>query len=268
MADISTWLLHRIGRYRVKVVRQNLASSFPDKSKKELRKIEKEYYRFLGDYFVETIKLTSMSEKEMRKRMKFRNPELPVSDLEKGKNVTLYLGHYCNWEWVSSIPLHLPKNDNIKGIQIYKPLHNKALDDVFLKIRNRFGAKSVKKMDTLRELINIKREGKISITGYIADQVPNYESIHIWLPFLNHDTGVFSGAERISRSLQASAYYIDIHRVKRGYYEAEYVKISDDASKEQPEYLTRTYFHLLEKTILRAPAFWLWSHRRWKRTRK
>lgn len=252
--------------YRRKVVRKNLRESFPDLSDKELRKIEHRFYRWLTDYFVETVKLSTMSEDEIRRRMHFENINLLTDALSDGRNVTIYLGHYCNWEWVSSLPIYFP--EGAKGVQIYHPLENAASDAAFLELRGHFGAVSVPMKSTLRVLAGYKKQGVPTATGYIADQVPNYESIHYWTRFLNHDTPTFSGAEKISRMLKAKAVYLDMRCDKRGYYTGTFKEICPDASELKEFELTERYFRMLEVTIRRAPQYWLWSHRRWKRTRE
>lgn len=266
ISDFVALLAGGVIGYRRKVIRKNLSSSFPEKSEKELRKIEKEFYRFLGDYFVETMKLGRMSRKQILRRMRFEGQDEVNALLTNGHNVSLLLGHYCNWEWISSIPLHLP--EGIHAGQIYHPLENEAADNAFLKIRSRFGATSIKMKDTLPTIMAWRKEGKPFIIGYIADQVPLFEAIHCFTDFLNHDTPVMTGHERISKMLHAATFYCDIRREKRGEYVCRYVRITDDAASLPNQELTRIYFRMLEQTIRREPSLWLWSHNRWKRTRE
>lgn len=266
VADIVALLAGGIVGYRRKVIRKNLESSFPEKDKKELRKIEKGFYRFLGDYFVETLKLGRMSREQILKRMKFENFDEVNKYLEAGQNVSLLLGHYCNWEWISSIPLHLP--EGVKGGQIYHPLENEAADEAFLKIRSRFGAYSIKMRDTLPTIMQWRREKKPFMIGYIADQVPLPDGVHYFADFLHHDTAAMTGPERLSRMLHAVVFYGEITRPKRGQYSLRFIKVTDDAAKLPQFELTRKYYELLENTIRKTPHLWLWSHNRWKRGRK
>lgn len=266
VAGAITWMLHSVVRYRRRTVDANLRSSFPEMSDREIRRVTRDFYRFLGDYFVETVALASMTDKEMRRRMRFENVEQVEKALREARPVTLFLGHYCNWEWCSSIPLHL--SVPCRPLQIYHPLSNKDADKAFLMLRSRFGAKSVAMADTLREIVAARRDGVPSITGYIADQAPLFDSIHLFVNFLGHDTPVLTGAEKISRRLGAAAFYCDVRRLRRGEYVCRYVEISPDSSKEKEFDVTRRYWKLLEESIRRQPAYWLWSHRRWKRTRE
>lgn len=263
-SDLLAWLACDVVRYRRKVVRDNLSFSFPEKSAKELRHIEKGFYRFLGDYFVETLKLSAMSPKEMSRRLKVEGIEQINEAVERGQSVSLYLGHYCNWEWISSLPLHI--SGKAEAVQIYHPLENKTFDRLFARLRTRFGANNIPMSDIMQRLIEWKRKGVPTVTGYIADQAPGL-NIHLFLDFLNHDTGVYTGAERISKFLGAQAYYGHITRPRRGYYVLRLIKISDNVKREEMFSTTREYFRLLEANIKEAPQYWLWSHRRWKRSR-
>ncbi|MBP6064529.1 lysophospholipid acyltransferase family protein [Bacteroides sp.] len=265
-SDLLYYPLYYGVRYRRKVVRNNLVSSFPEKDMKEIIQIEKDFYSFFCDYMVETVKLFSMSKKEMQKRMTFEGTELVTDAFDAGRSCSCYLGHYCNWEWVSSLPIHLGRPE-ICG-QVYHPLENAAFDKLFLHLRSRFGAKSITMNDTFRTVIGWKKSKILNIVGYISDQVPGYESVHYFADFLHHDTPVFTGTERISKIADTTVVYLDISRPKRGYYLCRFVKIADSLNNHPIFYATEQYFRLLEQTIQRAPQYWLWSHNRWKRTRE
>lgn len=266
LSSATALTAHKIVGYRINIVRANLRTSFPEKSADELKSIEKDFYRRLADYFFETIKILSISKEEMSQRMHFKNVDDIASLLRSGRDISLFFGHYCNWEWVSSMPAYLPENSVVA--YVYHPLENATSDRIFLRLRCKYGAVPTPMKTTLRHLLQWENEGRTSLTGYIADQVPTYESIHYWTEFLNHDTGVFTGAEKISRRLHAAAFYLDIRRTSRSRYEAEFIELTPDAAA-LPEYrLTQLYFRNLEKSIVRDPASWLWTHRRWKRNRE
>ena len=266
ISDILYLLIYKLVGYRIKVVRNNLSTSFPEKGEVELRQIERRFYHWFCDYIAETVKMFSMSEKQMRKRMQFEDIEQINEEFRKGKSVTVYLGHYCNWEWVSSLPLSLSAEST--AAQQYHPIENKVMDRLFLHSRSRFGAVSVEMKEAFAILRNWQKEGRHSVTGYISDQVPGFSSMHYWPWFLNHDTPAYTGAERIAHILNTPVYYFDIYRPRRGYYVAKAVKMSDEPQKEEKFSLTEQYYRLLENSIKRAPEFWLWNHNRWKRTRE
>lgn len=268
LSDILYFFAYKVIGYRIKVVRQNLRNSFPKKTEKELRTIEREFYHHFCDYFVETIKLLHISDKEMRKRMQFVNVE-QIKDLMKdGNSVCMFLGHYCNWEWIPSITIDFRDDSNKILGQIYKPLKSKAVDDLFLKIRSRFGSLGIPRYDTLRTIIKLRKDKKQTLIGFMADQMPSLNNIHYWSTFLNQESAIFTGVERIAKQTGFSVVYLDMEKIKRGYYKAT-VKLITDTPQAEPEFhITETYIRAMEKTILRNPAYWLWTHKRWKRSRQ
>ena len=224
LSDGIYLIVYRLIGYRVKVVRNNLEKSFPEKTEKELREIERKFYHCLCDYFVETIKMTTMSEKQMRRRMTYKGVDVINQCTNDKQSVALYLGHIFNWEWITSVPLWVSP-DLVCG-QLYHALENPIFDKLFLNIRQRWGAECIALTDVLRKTIEYKQQNKVSIIGYIGDQVPHWNNIHHWCQFLNHDTPVMTGTERIAIKNNQALVYLDVRRVRRGYYEAEFQLIT------------------------------------------
>ena len=264
LSDFIFIIIYYIVKYRRPLVKKHLKESFPEKDDKELRHIEFSFYRWFCDYLVESIKLLSISEKQMKRRMVFKGIDIVEQIFKEGQSCAVYLGHYCNWEWVTSMPLWV-KQDVLCG-QIYHVLENPDFDRFFLNLRQRWGAVCIPMAETLRRIIKYKQENKQVIIGYISDQVPFWNNIHHWLPFLNHDTPVLTGTERLAQQTNHAVLYLDICRPKRGYYVAEIKLITREPKKMTDFAITDSYFRLLEDSIRRAPAFWLWTHNRWKRT--
>ena len=219
-------LVYYLVRYRRKLVRIQLADSFPEKEKKELRNIERRFYHFFCDYFVETLKMETMSNEEMKRRVEFVGiNEMQETLLRQGKNFCFaYLGHYGNWEWMASFPLWL--HEPWQGAQIYHPLHNPEVDQHFLKEREKFGGRCIP---------------------------------------MKQKTAVFVGNERIARQVDAAPYYIRVTRPRRGYYRAEVLPMNISPEADEEYAITNEYARLLEEQIREQPELWLWSHDRWKR---
>lgn len=265
LSDGLFFPLFHIVKYRRKVVEKQLDECFPEKSMQERRAIERQFYHFFCDYLVEVIKLFSISKKEMMRRMKFIGIEQVREELKDKKFCFLYLGHYCNWEYIASLSYWLPE---IHCGQIYHRIYNQAFDELFLKLRGQFGGESILMKDTLRRILTLRNQEKKVMIGFIADQLPKWENMHHWTTFLNHDTSFFIGAERIAKQVDAALYYVDVERVKRGYYQVRF-RLMTLHPKEFPDYeLTDQYARLLEESIRRQPAYWLWTHKRWKRTKE
>jgi KDO2-lipid IV(A) lauroyltransferase len=247
-------------------VRKNLVNSFPDKSVKEIQRVEKEFYRHLCDYFVETIKTLRLSSEEIQKRMHFVNPEL-IEELTKNRQPCFACtGHYGNWEWIPSINTDLGEK-MIAGL-VYRRLKSTFFDQLFLDIRSRFGALPIEKDSALRKIIKLRQEGKTIFVGFLADQRPSRYQEEYWTTFLHQDTLVQTGVERIAHLLKCPVVYLDIVKVKRGYYRGTFSVVTLDASKEKEFFVLEQYMRRLEETILRDPAYYLWSHKRWKFKKK
>lgn len=266
-SDFMYLLVRYVVRYRRKVVRKNLSESFPEKSEKELREIERKFYHAFCDYFAEDIKSISMSKKQMMKRMTFGNAEWLKEGFEKGdyQLMFLFLGHLGNWEWIASIKYWFPE---FHISQVYHKLYNDVSERLFLYLRERYGGECIPMQNTFRRLYQLKKEGKKVYCGFIADQQPKWEAIHHFTPFLNHETAVFIGGEHIAKRLGAVMAYGRMSRVRRGYYHLDFIPISTD-SKSVPDYeATDQYMHMLEEDIRNNPHLWLWSHKRWSRTKE
>lgn len=265
ISDIVYVILYYLVGYRKKIVRKNLSTSFPEKSEAELREIERKFYRWLCDYFVETLKLLTITPEEMKRHLEFRGLDMVKAQKKEGQGVAAFLGHYCNWEWLSAIGIYWPWPGDEMGL-IYHPLRNDTIDDLMLKMRSSLGGVCVKKKHILRELVALRRRKQNYLMGYIFDQSPKWENIHLWLDFLNHNTPVFTGAERIARKMNDIVVFVSMERPERGRYIATFHLLSSEPSNV-PEYeLTRKGFALLEESVRRQPEFYLWTHNRWKRT--
>lgn len=267
LADIIRFVLYYIVRYRRKMVRANLAACFPDLSEKERRRIERQFYRNFADYMVETVKLLHISDAEMSRRMVFENVELMDRLNSEGRSIVVYFGHIGNWEWAPSVTLHTAAgaHSSVRYAQIYRPLRNKAFDALMLRLRGRFGSVSIPKAMALRTLLSWKRENIVSTTGFMSDQKPSHGDPAVEVNFLGRQTAFISGTETLASKLSMAAIYWDMEKIKRGHYRITCRLLTDNAASVRHGELTRAYAAMLEESILRDPAIWLWSHNRWKR---
>lgn len=262
LSDGLFYLLYYLIGYRRKIVRRNLTESFPQKDIKDIKQIEINFYHFFMDMMLECCKLSSISQEGIMKRVQFKNSEAVNSMLRQGKSVSVYIGHYGNWEWISSMPLWLEKN--VTGIQIYHKLRNKNIERLMMHIRERMGGICVEMHKTARYVTELVSNNKVCLIGFIADQSPKKKESRHFLSFLNHKTPVLIGTEKIIKHYGFEAFYLDVKRIKRGYYEAEFVPLHDNP-KLLPDFeLTALYFQHLEQTILRQPELYLWTHNRFK----
>ena len=264
VSDFLYLIIYYVIGYRRKVVRENLLKAFAEKSDDERLVIERQFYKHFADYMVETIKILHISDKEMRSRMEFVGADVVDRFTTQGRSVMLLLGHYGNWEWIPSLTMWWAQPQGIQLGQIYRPLRNEWFDNFFLRLRTRFGTQCIAKNDTFRNLIKCKRDGRVSLTGFIADQTPSPRNIHHRTEFFGQLTPVLTGFETIARKLDMAVVYIDVEVVKRGYYRATF-RLLEDNPTTCPDYdITNRYIAAMEQTIRRAPHAWFWTHKRWK----
>ncbi len=259
-SDILYVIIYRCGRYRLNIARQNLRKAFPEADEKTWKEIEQKFYHHFCDNIVETIKLLHISDREIDKRVKVINGELVDRFAKQRKPIILLLGHYGNWEWVPAITRHYSRA--IISGQIYRPLKDKAFDRLMLRIRSRFHSISIPQKRAFRTLLRIRAEHRIFLVGFIADQRPNSSMLNHWTQFLHQETAYSPGGEEIGKHVDAAYVYLDVEKQRRGHYRMTFQEIIPLQDGQLYPY-TRQYLRMLEKTILREPAYWLWTHRRW-----
>jgi KDO2-lipid IV(A) lauroyltransferase len=241
-----------------------LNNAFPDRSAARIITIEKDFYHHFCDYFFETIKLLNISDSRMKRHFVFKNEELLQYFLKEGRSVILLLGHFGNWEWVTSITLWVKSDKDTVIGQVYRPLKNKVSDLFFLKLRSRFHSAAFPKNDVYRDIVKMQKDHKKWLLGFMSDQKPSRRDLRYWTEFLNQEIPALVGTEKIAKHTGAVVCYLDVVRTKRSYYEGK-VKLISDNPKETAEFeITEKYIRLMEKTIQRYPPGYLWTHNRWK----
>lgn len=264
-SSINAFFLHYVIRYRHSTMKHNLTQSFPDKSPKEIRRIMRQNYVYLCDVGMESLKLMNISPKTMQKHFQLENLEAFEEFKNNNTHAVGLIAHYGAWEWIPSTALAL--DHSMVFSSLYKAIKNTEINELFLKIRSQFGLKLYDKNKVLRAVLTLEKENKPYLLAFVADQKPKSHDAKTWVNFLGQETAFFTGWYRIAERLNLSVYYFDIRRLSRGHYTARFEQLTDDVSKYTQEELVQRYASSLEKTILRNPSYWLWSHHRWQYTR-
>lgn len=247
-------------RYRRKIVLENLNNSFPEKSSEELYEIAKQFYRYLADLFIEILKMLQYDLDSLSKRVKYTNPEVLDDLYDKGKDVLVVLGHYGNWEWL----LGLCKYHKHRPLVVFKPVSNKHVDKVFYKMRRKMKVEPIQMRRIIRAILDYREKNILTISAFISDQSTIWEETQYWTQFLNQDTPVYLGPEKIAKKTNQAVIFYKVDRVKRGYYEVEILNLFEEAEETKPHEITERHTRVLEKIIQDKPELWLWTHRRWK----
>jgi len=259
-SDFLFLILYYFPSYRRKVVATNLKNAFPEKSEKELKTIEMGFYRHLADTFIETFKLTHMSDVEQKKRFSYSNIQVIDKLREEKRDIIAVLGHYNNWEWPTLMPYYL----KYKIIIVYRPLANKYFDRHIYKQRSKDGIVLTPTSLVIREIINNKKNNINTLSVFLTDQTPARGDIRYWTTFLNQDTPVYTGVEKIASKYDMAIVFFHVQRVKRGYYNLNIELLIDHTAGLPENLITETHVRRLEEIIKEKPEYWLWSHRRWK----
>lgn len=266
LSDGLCFLMRHVVHYRRKVVRRNLSNSFPEKSQAELRRIERKFYHYICDYMLEEVKMMRMSFEDLSRRMEYGNTEEYLAMIEKHGGIVVLIPHYADFEWLTGMGAIMVPGDI--PVQVYKPLRNKYLDEMFKLIRSRHGGYNVPKHSTAREVIRLRRDGKRVAIGLITDQSPNLSEAHYWTTFLNQDTVFMDGGERIAKMMGYPVFYCELEKKGRGYCKAYFDLLTENPKQTADGEITELFARRLEQTIRREPAYWFWSHKRWKLTRE
>jgi KDO2-lipid IV(A) lauroyltransferase len=261
-ADLIYFVCYQAIGYRKKTVIQNLKNSFPERNDQEIKEIAVKFYRHFADLVVETIKAFQISEENLIKRFQYKNPEILNELYAQGKSVALLSGHYGNWEWTIALPKIIRHQVNV----IYRPIQDETFDHYMKQVRSRFGMLMMMARVSGRSMVELEKSGQLSATYYLTDQTALKDTDY-WMMFLNQETAVFPGAEIMATKFKQAVVFMDIQKVRRGYYEVEFTKLFDDASATKKYEVTKAHTQFLEDIIRKRPELWLWSHKRWKHTR-
>jgi KDO2-lipid IV(A) lauroyltransferase len=260
VSDLLYVVFYYVVGYRKNVVYTNLRNSFPEKSETEIKKIAHKFYHNLCDLFVEIIKIKTISYKSLIKRISYKNIEIVDRLFNEKKSVLAIAGHIGNWEWVGVTMNHFFKH---KPFAVVKPLSSKFWEEYITRLRLRFPKEGlIPFKQTLRMLV--KNRNYTSLTLLAGDQTPTKSEIEYWTPFLNQETPVFLGTEKIAKALDMAVLFFNIQRTSRGHYEVEISILTENPKETAENEITEMHVRALEKVILSHPDNWLWSHRRWK----
>lgn len=262
-SDFLFFVSYRLVKYRRKVVLKNLKASFPESDDATIKTYEKEFYRNLCDYSVETLKLLTISKWDLEKRMIYVNPEIIIPYKDKKQSVIYVTSHQFNWEWlVAAGSIYLP----IPVDFVYQPPSSRFFDQLSLRLRTRFGGHPIKRADVAREII--RRKDIVRGIAIVADQFPGHDNDkRYWTTFLNQDTAFFQGVNQMSYMTQYPVFFAKMNHPRRGYYEVELVKIAEPPYEKGNFDMIENYIKATEEVIKKNPAGWLWSHNRWKKKR-
>lgn len=263
LADVIFFIVYYTVGYRKTIVLQNLANAFPEKSHVEQVQIRKAFYKRLCEYLVETLKAISISKEELLSRVRYTNVPEVQPHADAGQSIIVIASHQFNWEWAllaGCLELPFPVD------AVYQRLKNPKFDKLMLQTRGKFGGQPIEKNNVLRAIL--KSKDRLRALGIVADQSPRRKSPKHWTKFLNQETAFFLGPEQIARTANYPAYFFSVKRIKRGYYTVELKPLAKPPYGKDEHTLLDNYARTTEELVMKDPAGYLWTHKRWKMKRE
>jgi KDO2-lipid IV(A) lauroyltransferase len=257
-ASFLQFFAEKILRYRYQVIVQNLSRAFPEKNYKEIRELAHDFYRHFFEIFAEVIKSIALNDREAKARFKVLNPEIINEYHAKGINIIALTGHFNNWEWLGLMPPEF----GFSTYTLFKPMSNKVMEGVITRIRLHFGMKLLPMSQAARYVLSKKDYPAQYI--FIGDQSPSHKDSDFCVEFLNQPSLFFAGGAKLARATSSAVVYLSVSKVKRGYYSVTYHRVSQPGDGMSEREILQKFALLLEADIRSQPAFWLWSHKRWK----
>lgn len=259
LADLFSWVVFYLVRYRRQVVVANLTRSFPDKSAQEIRRLSRSVYHNIADIFVETIKAYRLSPAAISKRVTFKNIDVLDQFIKQQQPFIILATHQANWEWLLlAAGIHI----DFPTVAIYRPIHSESFDQFMLRVRSRFGTELVPAKQAFMRLLQERQSAKVVVA--VADQSPVEGDEKYWVHCLNQDTPFAVGMEKMARLLKYPVVFVGLRRVKRGYYEAEFTPIAVPPYTKDGLPITQRFSELFVEQLVQSPGDWLWTNRRWK----
>ncbi len=264
LSDILYYLLYHVAGYRKNIVRKNIKLSGLVKTKKEALAIERKFYRYLCDLFLEMIKVKGMSKNDMMRRFKLTNPSILKDFARMNKSVFVMAGHYGNFEWLLSLGHHTPHTAH----GIYAPLQNPYFDKYLKKVRSLHGSFLISRKKFREQFTNMQHRKELTVIGFAADQSPQDKKKNYFRNFFGHEVPVFTGAERLGKTFDVPILMAKVRRIKRGYYETTLNLLAENP-RTLPDYaITDFFYEQLETLIKEDPSLYFWSHNRFKLMRQ
>ena len=260
VSDLLYILMYHVFRYRKQTVKDNLRLVFPEKSDLEIKTITKKFFHHFCDMILESIKSMTISLESMKARYTFKNLNI-IKDFEKqNKSIVVMCAHYGSWEWIFILQTYTTH----RGYAVYKRLQNKYFDRLIKSIRARYNSYLITTKETFSVLEDAKKNGILSMNGFISDQTPKKEKARHWNEFMGINVPVHTGAEALAKKLDMPVLFFSVERKKRGYYEATFQTLAENPADYKDYEITDKFLKLVETQIHEAPEYYLWTHKRWK----
>ena len=150
------------------------------------------------------------------------------------------------------------------GVGVGKPLQDKSVANYITRRRGRYGTEIVDQTN-VRQTMEYYHQHQVPVAYMmLSDQSPSNPKKCFVTDFLHQRSGILFGAEHFAKKYDLPVVYYEVVKDRIGHYHLEFELITEKPNETEHGYITDRYVQLLEQSIRKQPAYWLWSHRRWK----
>jgi KDO2-lipid IV(A) lauroyltransferase len=261
-AGISlAWMIYFLHRKLRRVGMRNLGLAFPEKSRRQRRKILRGVFTSLGRQVAEVCLFPKYTRENVSKTVVYEGFENFERALARKKGVLFLTAHLGAWELSAfahslyGYPLNV----------VMRPLDNPYLDRLARDYRTRHGNKAVDK-DFARGLIAAMRRGEtvgvLMDTNMIASQ-------GVFVDFFGIPACTASGIARVALKTDAAVVpgftiWDPALKKYRLRFDPSAKLIRTGNTPADVVANTALFTKIIEDYVRRYPDQWLWVHRRWK----
>jgi KDO2-lipid IV(A) lauroyltransferase len=254
------WIYGSVIRHRRSEALTALSRSFPDWSENERQRILKAMYRNFAVNYVEIMRLAGGADDDLRELVVIEGEEIVQDVLRRGKGALVLTAHLGNFDLLAMFTAQRGYPLTI----ISKEIKNPALNDLWMRLRERYGVKIVLSHNSMRACFKaLKGNG---LLGFILDQNRPHDQ-GIFVTFFDRPACTTPGLAFISAVTQAPVLPVFIHRTDDGRHHVRVLPAIEPPADREEETLrsaTQQYTTIIEQEVRRHPDQWTWVHRRWK----
>jgi Kdo2-lipid IVA lauroyltransferase/acyltransferase len=249
---------------RRRILRDNLAQAFPEKSGAERERIGRASVENLGAAFMEFLESSRFSREEILSRVELEGEENFAAARERGKGVFLLSAHFGSWE-IGAIRAGL-----VAGpiASVVRPLDNPLLERELEFRRTRLGNGVILKKQAAREILRVIRDRQT--VAILADQNVIPEEA-IFVPFFGRPAATTPALALLQMKTDAAVVPVFTWPRGGGRYRLKFEKpilaeefVSAGDRAQRVVAATARYMAVTEEAVRGNPGAWLWMHNRWR----
>ncbi len=260
LAETAGRLIFHLISSRRNIALNNLKAAFTDeKPDDELRRIAMASMQNMVKLAIEIARIPYFA-KNPANYFKSTGKENVQTALNRGKGLVFLISHYSNWELLAMSGLSCGQTVH----SVARPLKNPCVYEYIKHLRRLENVESVDKGGAVRETLKLIKAKKV--VAILIDQHERQGSV--WVDFFGRPAATSSFVAMLAHRYDVPVIPVYLDRHHMGSYTAragkEFPVIRTGNYERDLILNTQQYIRNLEEEIRKAPADWLWMHRRWR----